>query len=165
MMDVLEVMKTRRSVRKYTKQEVPKEILLDILDCARLAPSGHNQQPWHFVVVTDQVLKEKLTEITYYGKFIKDAYAVIAVFVKKDAVCPIEDACAATENILLAAWHYGLGTCWMSSLKRSHSEEAERLMNCPESHEIISMISIGYPDEKPVRKKKSLEDMVSFNTF
>lgn len=164
-MNAVEVMKTRRSIRRYTKQEVPREILLDILDCARLAPSGHNHQPWRFVVVTDQQIKEKLTEITFYGKFIKDAYALIAVFIDKNAPCPLEDACAATENILLAAWHYGLGTCWMSSWEREHSAEAERLMNCPDTHKIASMISIGYPDEKPVRRKKSLEEMVSFNTF
>lgn len=164
-MNAIEVMKTRRSVRKYTKQEVPKEIILDILDCARLAPSGHNYQPWHFVVVTDQAIKERLTEIVYYGKFIKDAYAIIAVFCDKKAVCLLEDACAATENILLAAWHYGLGTCWMSSYRRDHSKEAEHLMNCPEDYEIASLISIGYPDEKPTRRKKSLEDLVSFDTF
>lgn len=164
-MDAIEVMKTRRSVRKYTKQEVSREVLLDILDCARLAPSGHNQQPWRFVVVTDQTIKEKLTEITRYGKFIKDAYAVIAVFSEKNAICQLEDACAATENIQLAAWHYGLGTCWMGSFRRTHSKEAERLMKCPETYELASLVSIGYPDEKPIRKKKSLEDLVSFNTF
>jgi nitroreductase len=59
-MNTIEVMKTRRSIRKYQKKEIPNDILMDILDCGRLAPSGHNAQPWRFVVVTDQELKEKL---------------------------------------------------------------------------------------------------------
>jgi len=164
-MNTIEVIKTRRSIRRYTKQEVPENVLMDILDCGRLAPSGHNEQPWRFVVVTDQKIKDKLTEITKYGKFIKDAYATIAVFVRKDAPCPIEDACAATENIILAAWHYGLGTCWISSYRREHSKEVEKILNCPDTYEIVSMIALGYPDEKPARKKKPLEDLVSFNTF
>jgi len=164
-LNVIEVMKTRRSIRKFTKQEIPKDILLDILDCARLAPSGHNKQPWHFVVITDQAMKERLSEITRYGKFIKDAYAAIAVFSEKDAACYIEDACAATQNIILSAWHYGIGTCWIGSLKRDHCAETEQILNCPPSHELITIVTLGYPDEQPVRRKKSLEEVVSFNTF
>ncbi|MCX7773390.1 MAG: nitroreductase family protein [Clostridia bacterium] len=164
-LDAIEVIKTRRSVRKYTKQEVPQDILMDILDCARLAPTGHNEQPWHFVVVTDQKIKERLTEITFYGKFIKDAYAVIAVFCDKKATTILEDASAATQNILLSAWYHGLGTCWISSFRWEHTKEAEQLMKCPETHELCSMITIGYPDEQPRRRKKELQGLVSFNTF
>jgi nitroreductase len=164
-MNAIEVMKTRRSIRKYSKQEIPKEILTDILECARLAPSGHNAQPWRFVVVTDQKIKEKLSEITRYGKFIKDAYAAVVVFCDKSASCFIEDGCIATENMILAAWHYGIGSCWIGSYGRTHSEETKRILNCPDSHELISIFTLGYPDERPERKKKSLDEIVSFNTF
>ncbi|MGI6621712.1 MAG: nitroreductase family protein [Acetivibrionales bacterium] len=164
-MNTIEVMKTRRSIRKYQKKEIPNDILMDILDCGRLAPSGHNAQPWRFVVVTDQELKEKLTQITRYGRFIKDAYAVIAVFCEKNAPCLFEDASAATENIILAAWHYGIGSCWIGSYRREHSKETEKLLNCPDTYELVTMLTLGYPDEKPERKKKSLEEAVSFNSF
>ncbi len=164
-MNAIEVMKTRRSIRSYQKKEIPNDILMDILDCGRLAPSGHNQQPWKFVVVTDQKIKERLTEIIKYGKFIKDAYAVIAVFCDKNAHCIFEDASAATENIILAAWHYGIGTCWIGSYKREHTKETEELLKCPETHELLTMLTIGYPDEKPERRKKSLDEIISFNYF
>ena len=164
-MDTIEVMKTRRSVRKYLKKVIPNEVIMDIMDCARLAPSGHNIQPLRFVVVTDQSIKEKLTEITKYGKFIKDAYAIIAVFCDKNFDFMVEDASAATENIILAAWHYGIGSCWIGSNKRIHSQETQELLKCPDSHELVTMVTIGYPDEQPVRKKKSLEEVLSFNSF
>ena len=164
-MNTIEVMKTRRSIRKYQKKEIPNDILMDILDCGRLAPSGHNAQPWRFVVVTDQELKEKLTQITRYGRFIKDAYAVIAVFCEKNAPCLFEDASAATENIILAAWHYGIGSCWIGSYRREHSKETEKLLNCPDTYELVTMLTIGYPGETPERKKKNLEDLISFNSF
>ena len=164
-MDIVEAIKTRRSIRKYLKKEIPNEILMDILDCARLAPSGHNNQPWRFVVVTDEAIKAKLTEIARYGKFIKDAYAIIAVFCDKTSPCMFEDGSAATENIALAAWHYGIGTCWIGSFRREHSQETQDLLNCPDTHELVTMITIGYPDEKPVRKKKNLEEVVSFESF
>lgn len=164
-MDIIDVIKTRRSIRKYLKKEIQNDILMDIMDCARLAPSGHNSQPWHFVVVTDDIIKAKLTEITKYGKFIKDAYAVIAVFCEKTSSCMFEDACAATENIILAAWHYGIGTCWIGSYRRTHSKETQELLKCPPTHELVTMMTLGYPDENPIRKKKSLEEIVSFNSF
>lgn len=164
-MDIIEAIKTRRSIRKYLKKEIPNEILMDILDCARLAPSGHNNQPWRFVVVTDEAIKAKLTEIARYGKFIKDAYAVIAVFCDKTSHSMFEDGSAATENIALAALHYGIGTCWIGSYRREHSQETQNLLKCPDTHELITMITIGYPDEMPVRKKKSLEEIVSFDSF
>lgn len=164
-MNTIENIKTRRSIRKYENREISHDVLMDILDCGRLAPSGHNTQPWRFVVVTDKEVKDRLTNICKYGKFIKDAYAIIAVFSDKNALCMFEDACAATENMMLAAWHYGIGSCWISSYKRDHTEEASKLLNCPDTHELITMFTIGYPAEKPERKKKTLEEVVSFNSF
>jgi nitroreductase len=164
-MDVIEAIKTRRSVRKYLRKEIPNDILMDIMDCARLAPSARNRQLWHFVVITDDKIKARLTEITKYGKFIKDAYAVVAVFYDKTSSGMFEDSCAATENIILAAWHYGIGTCWIGSYKRDHAEETKKILNCPDTHELINLVALGYPDETPVREKKRLEEVVSFNSF
>lgn len=164
-MNTIEVIKTRRSIRRYLKKEIPNDIMMDILDCGRLAPSGQNAQPWRFVVVTDQELKEKLTKIIRYGSFIKDAYAMVAVFCEKNAPCMFEDACAATENIILAAWHYGIGSCWIGSYRKNHSRETEKLLNCPDTYELVTIFTLGYPDEKPEKVKKRLEDVVRFNTF
>lgn len=164
-MNTIENIKTRRSVRKYEDKEIPKDILLDILDCGRLAPSGHNSQLWRFVVITDKEIKNRLTEVCKYGKFINDAYAVIAVFYEKDCKFKMEDASAATQNMMLAAWDYGIGTCWIGSYNRDHSIETKELLNCPDTHELITMLTLGYAAEKPERKKKTLEEIISFNSF
>lgn len=165
-MNTIENIKTRRSIRKYQEKEIPKEILMDILDCGRLTPSAKNSQLWHFVLITDQGIKEELTEICKYGKFIKDAYAVIAVFYDKSLNYMVEDASAATQTMMLAAWDHGIGSCWIGSYKREHSVKAEKLLNCPDNYELVTMFTLGYPVQvREARGKKELEELVSYNTF
>ena len=69
-MEALEAIKTRRSVRSFSNKPVEREIIEQIIDCARLAPSANNSQPWEFVVVTDQTIRESIAVLTDYGKFI-----------------------------------------------------------------------------------------------
>jgi nitroreductase len=164
-MNAIEVMKTRRSIRKFKNGPIPDEILRDIIDCARLAPSGHNAQPWHFVVVTDAAIKDQIASLARWGSFIREASACIAVFCDTRADLRIEDASAATENIMLAAWHYGLGTCWVNSRKREHSKGVESLLKCPATYELMSLVAVGYPDEKPGPRKKKLDEVIGWNSF
>lgn len=163
---VIEVIKSRRSVRKYLDKEVPKEILEDIVDCGRLAPSGYNKQPWIFVVVVDKEMKEKVANATTSGKFISSAGACIAVFCEKDAETALEDACAATENMIIAAQSYGLGTCWINVYKKSQSPKIKEVLNCPDNMELMTLISVGYPAEENRQvQKKSLEEVLKWNSF
>lgn len=166
--EAIKVIKSRRSVRKYIDKEIPEVILKEIIDCARLAPSGNNRQPWMFLVITDWEKKEKIASLARYGKFIKEAGACIGVFVDESATTtPLLDAAAATENIMLAATALGLGTCWVSSYKREHSEEVKKLVNCPPNMELAALISVGYYDESTVGmpKKKELDEVLRWNTF
>lgn len=166
MLETIKVIKSRVSVRKYLNKEVPKEILRDIVDCGRLAPSGYNRQPWIFVVVTDKKIREKIAEVATYGRFIKDAGACIAVFCEKSAETALEDACAATENMIIVAQAYGLGTCWVNSYKKSHSEEVKKILKCPEDMELITLLAVGYPGEEPKRpQKKTLEEVLRWESF
>ena len=110
-MDTILAIKSRVSIRRYKNLPIPKEILEDIVDCGRLAPNGYNHQPWVFVVVTDQNTKDNIAQAGTYGKSVKDAGACIAVFCRKGEETIMEDACASTENIIIAAQAYGLGTC------------------------------------------------------
>ncbi|MGQ9473854.1 MAG: nitroreductase family protein [Candidatus Caldatribacteriaceae bacterium] len=162
---ILQVIKKRRSIRKYENREIPREILEDLVDCGRLAPTGYNAQPWVFVVVTDKDLKTRIAQLATYGRFIKEAGACIAVFCRKDAITPLEDACAATENIIIAACAYGLGTCWVNSYRKAHSRAVETLLNCPEDMEIATLIALGYPAEYPTRPKKALQEVIRWDRF
>lgn len=120
------------------------------------------------MVITDQDKKEKIASLARYGKFIKEAGACIGVFIDESQTStPLLDAAAATENIILAATALGLGTCWVSSYKRDHSEEVKKMVNCPPDMELVALISVGYYDEMTVGmpKKKELEEVLHWNSF
>ncbi|MEN3183961.1 MAG: nitroreductase family protein [Atribacterota bacterium] len=166
MEDVLQIIRSRRSVRRYEEKEVPKEILETLIDCGRLAPSGYNRQPWVFVVVTDKERKNALAALCQWGKFLKEAGAAILIFYEKDAETGLEDACAAAENIIIAAWAYGLGTCWVNSHRKAHSEAVKRLVHCPENFELAVILAVGYPREVPRAPwKKELAEVLRWETF
>lgn len=160
--EVLKVLKERRSIRRYKKEEVPENIVKDIIDCARFAPTARNIQPWKFVVITDSNLKSKIARICDYGKFIAEAPVCVAIFCE-DTKYYIEDGSAATTYILLAAKAYGLGSCWVAGDKKPYADEIRQLLNIPDGYKLISLVSIGYPEEPvPTPPKKSLNDVLLF---
>ena len=129
-MDAIEVLKTRRSVRAYKREPVPKKVIEDIVDCGRLAPTAVNIQPWEFVVVTDPQALRRIAKATDYGGFIADA-PVCVVVMCRDTKYYLEDGSAATENILLAARAHGLGSCWVAGDKKPYAAEICRLVELP----------------------------------
>ncbi len=163
-MDAIEVLKTRRSIRLYQNRPVPKEIIEDIIDCARLAPTANNQQPWEFVVVTDPEIRKQIADMTPYGKFIAVAPVCIVVFCMSSTFY-VEDGAAATQNILLAAWAHGLGSCWVAGDKTEYAEGISKLLGAPEGYKAISFLAVGYPDEKPTREKRPLSAVLHWERF
>ncbi|MCX8082244.1 MAG: nitroreductase family protein [bacterium] len=162
--EVLKILKERRSIRKYQKKEIPEEIIKDIIDCARFAPTARNIQPWKFVVVKNAPLRNKIAEICDYGKFIAEAPVCIGVFCE-DTKYYLEDGSAATTYILLAAKAYGLGSCWVAGDKKAYADTIRELLNIPASYKLVSLISIGYPEgsiSSPT--KKSLKEVL-YNTL
>lgn len=155
-MDAIEALKTRRSIRKYLEKPVPKEIIEDIIDVGRLAATANNLQPWEFVVVTDAKMRKQLAAITDYGKFISIAPVCIIVF-SKDTKYFLEDCSAATQNILVAARAYGLGTCWVAGDKKVYADNIRELVGVPVGYKLISLIAVGYPAEEPAAKNKRPE--------
>lgn len=164
-MDTLIALKSRTSIRKYADSSIPKNILEEIVDCGRLAPTGYNDQPWIFVVVTDTNLKSSIAEKTKHGKFISEAAACIAVFCNTQARTILEDACAATENILIAAQAFNLGTCWVNSYKQKHSQAVSELLHSPDDYELMTLIAIGVPGEQKQTVKKPLADVIRWDSF
>ncbi|MFW5980852.1 MAG: nitroreductase family protein [Halanaerobiaceae bacterium] len=163
---VIETIKKRRSIRHYIEKEIPEEILRDIVDCGRLAPTGYNNQPWSFVVVTDKNIREQVADAAGSGDFIREAGACVAVFCDKNAETALEDASAATENMMIAAEAYNLGTCWVNSYKKGHTDEVEQILNCPENKELMTLFAVGYYENnnKDV-SKKSLSEVMKWQTF
>jgi nitroreductase len=163
-MDAIEVLKTRRSVRTYKGEPVPREIIEDIVDCGRLAATANNMQPWAFVVVTGPGMLRRIATTTDYGKFIADAPACVIVLCR-DTKYYLEDGSAATENILLAARAHGLGSCWVAGDKKSYAAQICRLVGAPQGYKLVSLIAIGYPAECPEKSKRPLSDVLHWEKY
>jgi nitroreductase len=164
-MDAIEALKTRRSVRKFTGREITRSIIEDIIDTGRLAPSANNVQSWEFVVVSNQKTREEIAKICDYGKFIKDAPVCVAVFCK-DTKYFLEDGCASTENILVAARSYGIGSCWVAGDKKAYAPKIGELLKVPSSYKLISILALGYTDQKiEPHGKRALRDVIHWEEF
>jgi nitroreductase len=145
-MDVFETVKARRSIRGYSPTPVPDEKLERILESGRLAPSAHNQQPWHFIVVKDGAKREEMSKARW-AKFLKESPVVI-VGCGDSKASPewyVVDTTIALQNMVLTATSEGLGTCCIGSF----DEEIVRgLLKIPDHLRVVAMLAVGYPRKK-----------------
>jgi len=163
-MDAIEALRTRRSVRKYKTDPVPKKVIEEIVDCGRLAATGLNVQPWEFVVVTEAEIRKRIAEVAEYGKFIANA-AVCVVVLSKDEKYFLEDGSAATQNILVAARAHGLGSCWVAGDKKPYAGTIVDMVGAPAGYRLVSLIAIGHSDETPNPKKRPLDEVLHWEMF
>jgi nitroreductase len=161
-MSLLNVILNRASIRRYTFKPVSEEVLKNILEAGRRAPSANNAQPWHFIVVTEKEIKEALSKRRWTG-FVKDAAFVVIGCGKKRSRWSTVDVTIALQNMVLAAEAQGLGSCWIGDFSQS---ELKEMLEIPDNLKVIALVSFGYPAEKPaLSSKKSLEEIVHYNKF
>jgi nitroreductase len=158
-MDFTDIIKSRRSIRRYQEQDIPQKDLDDILTCAHLAPTAINIQPWLIGCITDKALLQKLAETADHGKFIKEAAACFVVFCEKGQKYYLEDGCTAAMNIIYACAAKGIGTCWVAGDKKTYVNDVRKLLDVPEKYTLVSIISAGYPAEQPKPTKKPLNEV------
>lgn len=164
-MDAFECITKRASVREYQSRPINQEVLAQLVDAGRRAPTARAVEPWEFVVVTQREVLKKLAELANTGVFIKDGQACIIIFCR-DTKYYLEDGCAATENILLAACSFGLGACWVAGDKKPYTEEIKQLLNAPADSKLISLIALGWPKKETAQlKKRKLEDVTHWEKF
>ena len=161
-MDVLEAIRKRRSVRRFTKDPIPKADLETIVDAGRLAPTGSNRQPWDFVIVTD---REMITQFKVSGTWITGAGAVIVVVMDPQSRWWVEDGAAAIENMLLACTALGYGACWVEGDALSHEEQFKTLLEVPADKRVMALIPIGVAAETPSPEKKPLEQILHWEKY
>jgi nitroreductase len=142
-MDVYQCIRTRVAVRSFTPDPVPGSVIEKILRAGRWAPSQRNRQPWHFIVVQDRQTLKELGSLTANGPYIADAPLAIAIAME-NARMPQFDAGRLIENMLLAAWSEGVGTCFVGGFDH---EKVKELLHIPESMEFITAMPYGYPTE------------------
>jgi nitroreductase len=167
-MEALEAIYTRRSVRKYRPEMVPKEIIENLLKAAMSAPSATNRQPWHFVVITQREKLDSIPQFHPYSNMLFQAPLAIAVcgdtLVQPDFWS--QDCAAATQNILLAAHAQGLGGVWLAIYPREpRIKGLQSMLNLPEHIVPLSLISLGYPLETKSPSNRYDETKVHFNQW
>jgi nitroreductase len=147
-MEAITALKTRRSYRAYRDRPIDRAVLEEIVDCARLSATAMNIQPWEFVVLTGRETLEAVSNKMNHSQFVGKAAAAILVFCKQGDYS-LEDGCAASENILVAAAALELGACWIAGDKQEFAEPLRELVGAPETLKLVSIISLGYPAETP----------------
>jgi nitroreductase len=173
-MDVFEAIKGRRSIRTFRNRDIPQEMVDKLIDAAHWAPSAGNIQPWEFIVVRKPETKRMLVKAALEQTFIEEAPVVIVVCANenrssqgygtrgKTLYC-LQDTAAAIQNIHLAAYALGLGTCWVGAFRE---EEARKILKIPDGVRPVAIIPVGYPAEKPPpRSRRPLSQIVHYETF
>ena len=171
----LSLLKNRRSIRKYKKQEIEKNKIEKIMKAALLSPSSKANCPCEFIFVTDKELLAKLSKSKLHGSaFLANAplgIVVIADSTKSDVW--IEDASLAATFIILAVEAVGLGGCWIQIRKRKHSETIDSeeyiksILSIPDNKRVLAIVGVGYPDETKIpRQEEDLGyDKIFFNQY
>lgn len=161
-MDALEAIRTRRSIRKFTGESIPRADLETIVDAGRLAATGHNHQPWDFIVITD---KETIMQFIPAAPWIIQAGAVIAVVIDPETRWWVEDGAAAIQNMLIASGALGYGSCWVQGDVLPREEHFKDLLDVPHEKRLMALIPIGIPAERPEREKKTLAQVIHWEKF
>jgi nitroreductase len=166
-MGIIDMLRSRRSIRKYKATPVEDEKLNTVLEAARWAPSAGNRQPWEFVVAKDPSIRRRIADVAPYGGFIADAPVMIAVVVDpgKDPTHYVEDGAIATTHIMLAAHSLDLGTCWVGAFGSPYEDEAKRVLGIPANLRVLSLISLGYPAEERTSTRKDPREIIHYEKY
>ena len=168
-MQVLSLIKTRRSVRKYRDQPISESDLKKILEAGRWAPSGANLQPWRFIVIQNKVLIKKIGEFCYFGliksRHVSEAATVIIICGDSRTMGNTweKDSMIAGTNMTLMAAALEIGSCWIGAFNEAKIRNAT---NIPDYLKVIALISLGYashPVTPPPRLP--LDDIVHYDTY
>jgi len=177
-MELDDIIRARRSVRRFRPDPVERDKIFQCLEAALIAPSACNAQPWHFVIVDDTELKERLAAEAFSGiyagtRFAGRAPVLVAVVADPDWLPKAGGAIRKTdfhlidigiagEHFVLKAAELGLGTCWLGWF---HESKARKVLGIARGKKIEIMLAVGYPQDSPApaRQRKTLEEIYTFN--
>lgn len=171
----------RRSIRKYKNIQVEEEKIREILESGRIAPSGSNTQPWHFIVIKSEEMRKKVSYVCHDQKWMLQAPVFIACVAdircrikegdisinekssENEVKLIIRDTSLAIENMMLQASEAGLGTCCVAWFTE---KEIRPVLNIPDDKYVVAVITVGYADEQPkMRPRKLLEEIVHYEQW
>ena len=167
----MDIIFKRRSIRKYQSKPISEDKIKQILQAGMCAPSAGDERPWHFIVINKKEILDKIPSVHPYSNMIKEAPLAILICgdlnLEKHTGFWIEDCSAATENILLAATSFGLGSIWLGVYPREDRVNGLKKMFGIIDEKIIpfSLIPIGYPAEVKSPKNIYDEDRIHYNKW
>ena len=168
-MAVLDVIKTRKSIRKYKDTPVEAEKLANVLEAARLAPSARNLQDWKFIAVTQEDLRLQLQRACGSQRQVGQAPVTLVVCANNDMVMSCGqskttiDCSIAMSFMLLQAEEEKLGMCWLGHF---NAEEVKKILNIPQDYIVVAVSPLGYADEDPAPKpRKAAGEVICWNKF
>lgn len=175
---ILEIIKSRRSTRRFKPDMVSEEDLKAVLEAARWSPSGDNKQPWKFIVIKNKETMEKIVEMLPYKKFqafLRNAPVLIAIVVNsRKSKWVVLDGALCVQNLMLEAWARGLGTCfsaWYPTVPSKIEEQVKDLLNIPKNWIIVTFTPLGFPIDEPERafrlpaKRQPLDELICYEKF
>jgi len=168
---LLTLLKTRRSIRRYKPDPVPDEMVQQLLEAARWAPSASNRQPWEFIVVRDEAIRKQVAQHAafYFIKWAHVGEAPLLIVMCGNAGNPAyrrflhEDIGLAGGQIMLQAKALGLGTCWIGALDR---KAVAGILKIPDHLEIVGLLTVGFPaEDPPPPPRKPLSEIVHYDVY
>ena len=173
----MEIFEKRRSIRKYKKTPVDESLIMKLIKTASLTPSGHNTQPWHFIIVNNDDIKTKIAEVSHQQYWMLRAPVFIVCVadirsrIKDDEKISLDENSSLSElkliirdtaisihQLMLEALDNGLGTCWVGWYKQ---RELRPILGIPEDKYVVGVVTVGYADESPdQRPRKNFNDII-----
>lgn len=169
-METLDVIYTRRSIRKFQNKKIEKDVLEVILKAGMYAPSAYNEQPWQFIVIDDRKLLNEIPNFHPHSNMCKTAPLAILVCAdltkEKTEDMWAFDCAAATQNIMLAARDKNIGSVWVGVyFRKDYIKAFTKFLNLPKHIVPISLVPMGYPDEEVSTVDRFKKDRIHYNSF
>lgn len=140
-MEVFDTVRTVLAVRRFQNKPVPEPLVREIVEAARLTASSKNDQPWHFIIVQNKEMLQKLGVLAPTGSYIPQAPMAIVVCMEK-SIFAVSDASRAIQSMILTAWSHGIGSNWVGF---NNLKQVNRVLGIPEEIDILAIVPFGYP--------------------
>ncbi len=173
-MDIIEAIRTRRTIKDFAETPVAKEILLEVIDAARYSPTGGNKNSWRFILITSRRTLDSLGETHPHCRWFHLAQAGIALVINPISTrFWLEDCCVVAHTIWMAAHEKGLGLAWAAMYQADDREESERrqryvrrMLGIPAGIQVPIVLGLGYPKATPPTKKRpGVEELILWESY
>ena len=153
-MEVFDAIRTVLAVRAYEDKAIPADLVQRIVESAWLSASSMNKQPWHFIVIEEREMLQRLGSIASGGPYIADAAMAVVVAIEDESPFGVSDGSRAIQSMVLTAWAEGVGSNWVGYLHYGGMDDINGVLGIPDSYSVLSIVPFGYPVNPGGKGKK-----------